>query len=162
VLELLKRRCFDQAVDLVDLALTGHNSHSAEVPSTAALPASDTAGSADAAAAMAAGVGMGLGSHPGWPMVALAQAGQLLLLEGKFDRGLTLLERCPPEVFQPCQLFYLFPDEMQRFVLWEGGRQGGREGGREGGRGDRGALADILGVGGLDQVAHPDHVLLLY
>jgi hypothetical protein len=51
---------------------------------------------------------------------------------------------------------------MQRFVLWEGGRQGGREGGREGGRGDRGALADILGVGGLDQVAHPDHVLLLY
>jgi hypothetical protein len=58
-------------------------------------------------------------------MVALAQAGQLLLLEGKFDRGSTLLERCPPEVFQPCQLFYLFPEDMQRWVnKGEGGAEG--------------------------------------
>jgi hypothetical protein len=111
VQELLKRRCFDQALDLIDLVLTTEAAAAASSSSNYLTP-SHAPHTAAAAAYMdgsssSSGVGM-------WPQVALAQAGQLLLCEGEVERGLAVLERCPPEVFQPCQLFYLFPEEMER------------------------------------------------
>lgn len=53
-----------------------------------------------------------------WQQIALAQAGLLLLLDCEFESGLEVLEGLPTEVWQPCQLFGLFPGITAR---WGGG-----------------------------------------
>ena len=110
VRELLKRRCFDQALDLVDLVLETETT-------TAATSSSSSSHHQHPSHTLATAAGTGSSNGMSlWPEMALAQAGQLLLLGGEIERGLAVLERCPPDVFQPCQLFHLFPEEMERLV----------------------------------------------
>jgi hypothetical protein len=58
------------------------------------------------AAAAAAALSRG---GPSWQQVALAQASLLMLLDADFEPGLAVLRELPMEVWQPCQLFSLFP-----------------------------------------------------
>lgn len=44
------------------------------------------------------------------------QAGLLMLLDGDFAAGLSVLQQLPLEVWQPCQLFGLFPALTARCV----------------------------------------------
>lgn len=89
-------------------------------PSASDAPAAAAAAAAVAAAAAAAASRGG----PSWQQVALAQAGLLMLLDADFESGLSVLQELPLEVWQPCQLFSLFPALMARWAdrgLW--GRQ---------------------------------------
>eukprot|EP00879_Flechtneria_rotunda_P031553 GHRR01034479.1.p1 GENE.GHRR01034479.1~~GHRR01034479.1.p1 ORF type:complete len:455 (+),score=204.41 GHRR01034479.1:504-1868(+) len=95
VRELLKRKQFDQALDLI------HNTQQAAQASDLGDATAIAADAADAA-----------GGRAQWHHIALAQAGLLLLLECEFERGLQLLQDLPPFVWQPCQLFSMFPDIM--------------------------------------------------
>ena len=87
-------------------------------PSAADSPAAAAAAAVAAAAAAAASRG-----GPSWQQLALAQAGLLMLLDADFESGLSVLQELPLEVWQPSQLFSLFPKLMARSV--EGAPGGG-------------------------------------
>jgi len=49
-----------------------------------------------------------------WQQVALVQAGLLMLMDADFGSALSVLQELPLEVWQPCQLFSLFPSLTAR------------------------------------------------
>jgi hypothetical protein len=96
VRELLKRKRFDQALALLAAA---------EPPAASLL--SD--GQQDEQLLQQAGQ-----QQATWQQVALAQAGLLLLLECEFEAGLAIMAQLPGSVWQPAQLFPLFPGHTAR------------------------------------------------
>jgi len=110
VRELLKRKRFSQALDLIHNAPSSpHQHHSQHLQSQPA---------AQDQAASPAGTAAAAQQQPqGWQQVALAQAGLLLLLECEFDAGLQVLEELPVEVWQPCQVFSMFPAVTARWGM---------------------------------------------
>jgi hypothetical protein len=127
VRELLKHKRFDQALDLITSSTTDPHSQpstpgtstppsSSHRPSTPTPAAFDSPAAAAAAAVAAAAAAAASRGGPSWQQVALAQAGLLMLLEAEFETGLSVLQELPMEVWQPCQLFSLFPDLTGRWV----------------------------------------------
>lgn len=103
VRELLKRKRFDQALDLIAVACSPDTGSSTI---SLASAGSNTQG--------VKGASHQGGAHPEWTEIALAQAGVLMLADTLFDQGLAVLERCSPAVFQPSQLLALFPEYTTR------------------------------------------------
>lgn len=119
--ELLKRKRFDQALELIhntaaEAAAAGSSSRSAspyqQQLSPRLLESPQLPGTLESG-----GVTAAVTRRPAWHQVALAQAALLLLLECEWAAGLALLEELDVATWQPCQLFGLFPAVTARCVM---------------------------------------------
>uniref|UniRef100_A0A383VGG5 Uncharacterized protein n=1 Tax=Tetradesmus obliquus TaxID=3088 RepID=A0A383VGG5_TETOB len=115
VRELLKRKRFDQALELI-------RSTAAEAAAGGgSRPASPyqqqlSIGLPEPLHQESGGVTAAVARRPAWHQVALAQAALLLLLECEWAAGLALLEELDVATWQPCQLFGLFAAVTARWL----------------------------------------------
>jgi hypothetical protein len=119
VLELLKRKRFDQALELIRNAAA--EAAAAAAGSSSSRPASPYLSYQQQQQQLlsprlleppdtpSSGVTAAVSRRPAWHQVALAQAGLLLLLECNWDAAIAVLEELDVATWQPCQLFGLFP-----------------------------------------------------